>query len=301
VRVLFPTDGSDNSEMAAKFLLRLALSSRDEIYVLHAICDDPLQASDEYYTVKLREVKKAIAPQIVTRALDILKPLAAKVEPLIVSGDPDACIVETAANRDVDLVVMGPKRAKGIQSRIVGSVTKSVTIQSTKPVLVVKPSPDEIAGRLKILFATDGSDHARRAADIVMSIPFLDDVSVTVLHVVTPALYDVPKEYRTIINSDAERDLQHLVRKDLEIADSVLARAKEDLQKRFPKVEGISRVGDPIDEILQMAAELKPDIIVLGSKGMGGFRGVVGSISRYIVSVAECSVLIGKTARVFSR
>jgi hypothetical protein len=28
---------------------------------------------------------------------------------------------------------------------------------------------------------------------------------------------------------------------------------------------------------------------------MGGFRGIIGSISRYILSVAECSVLIGKT------
>jgi nucleotide-binding universal stress UspA family protein len=28
---------------------------------------------------------------------------------------------------------------------------------------------------------------------------------------------------------------------------------------------------------------------------MGGFRGVVGSVSRYILSAADCSVLIGKT------
>jgi nucleotide-binding universal stress UspA family protein len=36
-------------------------------------------------------------------------------------------------------------------------------------------------------------------------------------------------------------------------------------------------------------------MIVVGSKGMGGFRGIIGSLSRYILSVAECSVLIGKT------
>ena len=54
-------------------------------------------------------------------------------------------------------------------------------------------------------------------------------------------------------------------------------------------------MGDPSDEILYMANELQSDIIVVGSKGMGGFRGVVESLSRYILSVAHCSVLIGKT------
>jgi len=54
-------------------------------------------------------------------------------------------------------------------------------------------------------------------------------------------------------------------------------------------------MGDPSEEILNAANEIKADIIVVGSKGMKGFRGVVESLSRYILSVADCSVLIGKT------
>ncbi len=78
------------------------------------------------------------------------------------------------------------------------------------------------------------------------------------------------------------------------MSDDVIAETAEYVRRRFAHVDAFTREGDPTDEILQTAYELKPDIIALGSKGMGGFRGVIGSISRYILSVAECSVLIGK-------
>jgi len=46
------------------------------------------------------------------------------------------------------------------KSLIIGSVTRSVTLNSTKPVLVIKPQQHEEPGKVKILFATDGSHSA---------------------------------------------------------------------------------------------------------------------------------------------
>jgi nucleotide-binding universal stress UspA family protein len=80
-----------------------------------------------------------------------------------------------------------------------------------------------------------------------------------------------------------------------EDSQAIIAQTVEYLRKKFSHIDEITKKGDPSDEILHAANELNADMIVVGSKGMGGFRGIIGSLSRYILSVAECSVLIGKT------
>lgn len=294
MKILLPTDGSAFSESAAHFLLRLNLSSRDEISILHVVSEDPLQDSDDYYSRRIREVKQFIAPKIIEHTLEILKPVQAKINSRVAEGYPDTCIIETAVKVDADLIIMGHKRVKGIRSHIVGSITKSVSINSPKPILVVKPPEVRTPDRVKILFPTDGSHYAQKVGELLTLIPFHDTTEITVLHVVTPALYDMPEQYMKKMDTGMKEDLKSLDDKGLRESEEVFVQTAKLLGGRFPHFERLTRSGDPTDEILQTSYDLKPDIIALGSKGMGGFRGVIGSISRYILSVAECSVLIGK-------
>jgi nucleotide-binding universal stress UspA family protein len=295
MKILFPTDGSEYSESAAHFLLRLNLSPSDEISILHVISEDPFQDGEDYYFRRIREVKQFIAPKILEHTLDILKAVPAKIDTIVMDGHPDTCIIDAAVNLDADLIVMGPKRVKGIRSHIVGSITKSVSINSPKPILVIKPPQGKVPDTVKILFPTDGSHHAQKAGELLTLIPFHDTTQITVLHVITPALYDTPEKYMTKMDTGMKEDLKNLAEKEFRESEEVFAKTAECLRERFPHFDTLRKIGEPTDEILQTAYELKPDIIALGSKGMGGFRGVIGSISRYILSVAECSVLIGKT------
>jgi len=41
-------------------------------------------------------------------------------------------------------------------------------------------------------------------------------------------------------------------------------------------------------------AAIKADIIAVGSRGLRGIKGALGSVSRHVLNHAECSVLIGK-------
>jgi nucleotide-binding universal stress UspA family protein len=51
--------------------------------------------------------------------------------------------------------------------------------------------------------------------------------------------------------------------------------------------------GEARREILDAARELGADLIVVGSRGLGGFRGhVLGSVSRGVAKSAPCSVLV---------
>jgi nucleotide-binding universal stress UspA family protein len=297
MKILLPTDGSEYSETAAKFLKRLNLSENDEITILHVISEDPFQDKEDYYYARIKEIKKGIAPKILDSSMNILKSVPAKINTSLMNGYPDKCILDAAVNSNADIIVMGPKRLKGIKSRIIGSVTKSVSINSPKPVLVVKPSQADSSDKMKILFATDGSDYARKAGETLSIIPFHDNTEITVLHVITPAFYDVPDRFMTKMDQNDREDLKNFSSQEMRESQKIIAQMVEHLMKRFSNIRTLTRTGDPSDEILQTANELNADMIVVGSKGMGGFRGIVESLSRYILSAADCSVLIGKTER----
>jgi nucleotide-binding universal stress UspA family protein len=295
MKILLPTDGSEYSETAAQFLTRLNLSRNDEITILHVISDDPFQDKEDYYYARIKEIKRSIASNILDSALNILKSVPAKIKTALMDGYPDKCILEAAVDSNADIIVMGPKRLKGIKSRIVGSVTKSVSISSSKPALIIKPPQEEPADKMKILFATDGSDYAEKAGETLSLIPFHDNTEITIIHVVTPAFYDIPDRFMEKIEASVREDLKKYRSMELQESQKILARSAEYLSGKFSNIEKLTMMGDPSEEILNTANEIKADIIVVGSKGMKGFRGVVESLSRYILSVADCSVLIGKT------
>ena len=295
MKILLPTDGSEYSDAAVNFLKRLDVSPQDEITILHVISDDPFQDNEDYYYPKIREIKKSVAPRILDSATNILKPLPAKISTVLVNGYPDRCIVETAVDLNTDIIVMGQKRLKGIESRIVGSVTKSVSISSPKPVLVIKPYNSETPDRIKILLTTDGSDYAKKAGETLTLLPFHDNAEITILHVITPAFYDIPEKFMEKIDSSVREDLKRYSAVELKESQKLIAQTADYLKNKFSNINTMTTMGDPSDEILYTANDLKSDMIVVGSKGMGGFRGVVESLSRYILSVAQCSVLIGKT------
>lgn len=58
-------------------------------------------------------------------------------------------------------------------------------------------------------------------------------------------------------------------------------------------VESETREGNPAQVVVTAATELGADLIVVGSRGLGGFRGVLlGSVSQRCVSHAQCPVVI---------
>jgi nucleotide-binding universal stress UspA family protein len=78
-------------------------------------------------------------------------------------------------------------------------------------------------------------------------------------------------------------------------SDRIIEHALTSLRGRFANANGMKKVGDPPVEILDAAAALKADIIAMGSRGLRGISGALGSVSRHVLNHAECSVLIGKT------
>jgi len=295
MKLLLPTDGSDYSEGAARFLTRLAFSRDDEVAVLHVISWVPFEDDVASHYASLMHIKQDIAPRILDATENILKPLPAKISTQSMEGYPDKSIIEVAESLGVDLIVMGARGLKGIKQLIVGSVTRSVAISSPKPVLVIKPPQFEATAKMKILFATDGSDHANAVGAFLASMPFHRDSEVTVLNVVWSAVSDIPERLTLEIGEKIKEDVARARAIEYKASEKFLEPAVKYLKERFPNVDGLTRVGDPAAEILSLAEESKTDIIVVGCRGLKGVKGMLGSVSRNILMHSKCSLLIGKT------
>jgi nucleotide-binding universal stress UspA family protein len=296
MKILLATDGSENSDRATKFLPNLYLSSDDEITVLHVISDVPFKDDVASYYASLKQLKQEIAPKIIESTVNILKAGNAKTSTSVIDGYPAKGIIDVAEDLNIDMIVMGAKGLKGIKALLIGSVTRSVAINSLKPVLIIKPPQQEISGNLKILFATDGSDYAKETGRFLTSVLFHDNTEITVLHVIQSGL-DIPERFHIEIDESIKKVATEIRSIAIRESEKIIGQARKSLGNSFKKINCLTKEGEPTLEILNIAKTSNTDIIAVGSKGMRGIKGMLGSVSRYILAHSECSVLIGKTGK----
>ena len=294
MKIIFAVDGSEYSEGAARFLSRLKLASDDEIMVTHVINFVPFLNEMEFYADTIYKMKQEIAPKILDEAVDILKDTDATLSTAVVEGDIDKSIIGAAVESDADLIVAGAKGLKGIKSIIVGSTTRTIAHNSPVPVLVIKKAQWETSDKMKILFATDGSEFANAAGKFLAGMPFRDDSEVTVLNVIRSAVHDIPERFIIEIDDRMKDEVARARTIEFAESDKIIQQAQEYLKGSFRKVEGLSKVGDPSLEILEVAEKHNTDIIVVGCRGAKGTKGKLGNISRDILRHASCSFMIGK-------
>jgi nucleotide-binding universal stress UspA family protein len=294
MKILLAADGSEYSKNAARFLTFLNLSPEDEITVFHVMHWSHFLYNEEAYQEALKEIKKIYATGILDSALEILRPVKARITTAVVEGSAKQAIVERAAEAGTDLVVMGARGTKGIESLFLGSVTRAVTIKSSTPVLVTKLPLSVKRNGMKILFATDGSDYAISTQDFLCSVPFPDNSEVTVLNVMQPLSWDIPLTFVPNLNERFIETIEE-ARSSVQVESrSIVDQAKKYLSRKFRNVRVLSVEGDPSAEILAAAESLKVDLIAVGCRGLTGISGMIGSVSRNILGHSKCAVLIGK-------
>jgi len=136
-----------------------------------------------------------------------------------------------------------------------------------------------------IIVGVDGSGHSKRALEWAMKEAALRHESLTVITVHQA----IKGYYGTAVVNPEDRTLTERARAAAQAeADKVLA----ELGESRPEAITVKAVnGFPVEELL--AAAENADIIVLGSRGAGGFtRLLLGSVSSQIAQHAPCPVLI---------
>jgi nucleotide-binding universal stress UspA family protein len=294
MKFLLATDGSEYSAAAAEFLKRMNLSASDSVVIYHAVTFVPLLVEWEYGYENLLRIGREITPRILETTAGILEGTPATV---LTSSDeeyPEKGIVRKAADLEADVIVLGARGTRGISSRIIGGVAKAVALKSDRPVLIVRPCEETGKKGMKILFATDGSSHSEYICNLLSSLPFPEGSEVVILSVLPSSYLDIPERFSPEINNRMKGIVADIREKEMKETDRILAEASAVLCKRFSTVTKQTKTGDPPVEILDAARESGADLIAAGSSGMKGIFGVIGSVSRYLISHSNCSILVGR-------
>lgn len=145
---------------------------------------------------------------------------------------------------------------------------------------------------MKVLLAVDDSSYSAQVADSVTARPWPLGSTARVLSVFHITL-SFPQVWDAPINSIV------LARQELmKRAEELTAEVAETLGVTSLGVETAVREGDPRTTIVDEASEWGADLIVVGSRGYTGGKGwLLGSVARYIIDHADCSVEVVRQKR----
>lgn len=291
MKILLATDGSEYSETAAIFLTRFNFSSTDMVTLFHVVSEIPYE--DEYSKQILHAIKR-VSPKILRASEDLLRPLPVRIIKSEGEGVPELEIAREADDCDADLIVMGARGVKGISSFFLGSVTRAVSALSTKPMLITKPGKTVTKEGMTVLFCADGSVSAAKTANILAQLPFPEKTELTILTMARSAFGDIPDRYALEVNEAMKDSLVKIRTMEAKAAGSIIDSLQPQLSVRFPVIHPVVKGGDPAQEILRHAEEMRADLIAIGSRGLKGMKGILESVSRRVLGRAACSVLIGR-------
>jgi nucleotide-binding universal stress UspA family protein len=141
----------------------------------------------------------------------------------------------------------------------------------------------------KILVALDGSEAAWNALDCAIDLARNDQATLTIISVFEP-LQSTSKFEPTPENISPY--LQVIRKEHADLLDVSIKKVNE----KAPSVTVNKMLvhGKAREKIVEASMAGNFDLIVMGSRGTGGIRGCIGSVSRSVVDEAPCPVLIVK-------
>jgi nucleotide-binding universal stress UspA family protein len=136
----------------------------------------------------------------------------------------------------------------------------------------------------KILLATDGSEHSKRAAENAIHMASCSDGSkMEIIYVVDPnrAKSETLSNWNSVDTSDKRK-------KRVEEVENMAKEAGIDYEVHILN-------GDPGPTIVEYANKNNADVVIIGSRGLNVLQEfVLGSVSHKVAKRANCPVLIVK-------
>jgi len=149
-----------------------------------------------------------------------------------------------------------------------------------------------MSDHMKILVAYDGSGSAEGALDDLQRAGLPQQVEAVAISVAEQWI-PVPKSYGMV-------DL-HLTEESPSPSERAILLSKaaaKHMGTDFPqwRITSEARIGSPATEILELADEVKPDLIIVGPSGHSTLgRWVLGSVSQKVLTHSACSVRLARS------
>ncbi|HXJ04163.1 MAG TPA: universal stress protein [Candidatus Acidoferrum sp.] len=280
-KILVATDFSGASERALEYALSLARRYESQICLVHVITSD---------------ADVLLAPELMaTRHEKAVRDAQERMGQVLISGRlrgvPHEMLIEHGAlwptmqalieKEQINLVVAGTSGIGSLQKVLIGSGAEEIFRQAKCPVLTVGPAieretPREVEFK-NILFATDFGVGAERQSVYAFSLAQEHQANLTLLHVIKHA-EDYSEQGLALKKNAIIHELGELAPAGGELWCNPVFRM---------------RLGEPVEAILEMAREMKADLIVIGAKrGKGLALGHAPRTVAYrVVCGAPCPVL----------
>ena len=143
-KILFPTDGSENSKRALNYALEIAKKFNSEVVILHTyefislFYGHPSAAIGvNHYSNEIRKDLIEYGEKILTATKNIFEAENIKIEVLHENGDAGSLIVKALKDKECDVVVIGSRGMGSVESFLLGSVSNYVIHHTNKPVLLI--------------------------------------------------------------------------------------------------------------------------------------------------------------------
>lgn len=183
---------------------------------------------------------------------------AAELSFLTAGEDARALLAE---KEDADLLVVGLRTHSYLAALVTGSTTEWLLHHPPAP-LVVAATADQVES---VVVCVDGSGHADTALETFASLPLAAATSVTVLAV-----------------DDGRSDPA-----------AAVDTARESLSGRVKDVHTAVEKGRPTHHILGHLEDHRPQLVVLGTRGLTGWQRLrLGSTATAVVRAAPCTSLV---------
>jgi nucleotide-binding universal stress UspA family protein len=296
VRILFATDGSEGADVALDVLLALPLRPTDEVVVVSYPAFFLAARPDGTGLIaRLMERRRRAAHTVVDAATGRLARIGVRttgvVQPALDAVD---AILRVAADRHSDLIVVGSRGLGLMGGLALGSTARTLAMLSPVPVLVVR---DRRIAPHRVLVAVDASEASRAALRLVARLPFPREMTVDLLHVLPAHDWS---EVAPATNDEILALRESFERDEAELARALLQRSAAALPATAAVSTYVERGAVP-DTILDRAAAIGADLIVLGSRGLSGPRRPLwGSTAERVIVRAHCAVLIAPPVEVAS-
>jgi nucleotide-binding universal stress UspA family protein len=296
LKILLPTDGSENSNHAIRFAGRYGLSldrNLERLALLRVITGrymierlpffdfraEILRQSDSFTKFKQRHIEKTVLP-VLNDGEKILQDIGIKIpiEKLTAEGDPAQEIIRVAREGGYSTIIMARRGLSEIMGILLGSVTNNVVHSATGQTVYItgtRPVEDKACPVPRILVPVDGSKYSLKGVEhagcLVRGLKEHPE-TVTFLSVVNLSLYE--KRLAEGIDPDEE-------------AKKVIEKAK----KMFPKrgvpaglIHTKIRIGTPSEEIIKEALEGDYSLIIIGRKGRTALKDfILGGVSTTVI------------------
>jgi nucleotide-binding universal stress UspA family protein len=283
-------DGSPGSRLALDWAIETAKRDDRRLTLLHCVgltmtptfrAYDPGVQAHAYDELSRGVLAEAV--DVATKTMD-----RKDVDALSVIGGAAAELV--AASSRADLVVTGSRGHGALAGGLLGSTSYAVTAHAHCPAVVVRGDSVLHAGAAHpVVVAFDDSKHAQAALDTAVQIAAAAETSLHVVAVDNVGGLEAWPETDTILGREEMLDQMHL--HVAQVLRDIAAAARG----AHPGLDVQTTVlgGGAGAAIATYARDVRAGLIVMGTRGHGGFTGMLlGSVSHRVVHDAPCPVMV---------